>query len=117
MRGSEALRDLVRAREAAKQDQMRARHRLSKFLLSSASAIWSKVMDAPLSDLGCAVALHADSSGGHASGSSARGRAHAGTGSASGASHHGKAVKLASPSFQQASTIYSHCAASQISRL
>src|SRR6201993_1406150 len=29
--GSEALRDLVRAREAAKQDQMRARHRLSKF--------------------------------------------------------------------------------------
>jgi transposase len=32
---SEALRDLVRAREAAKQDQMRARHRLSKFLLRS----------------------------------------------------------------------------------
>jgi transposase len=32
--GSEALRDLVRAREA-KQDQMRARHRLSKFLLRS----------------------------------------------------------------------------------
>jgi transposase len=31
--GSEALRDLVRAREAAKQDQMRARHRLSKFFL------------------------------------------------------------------------------------
>ena len=31
--GHEALRDLVRAREAAKQDQMRARHRLSKFLL------------------------------------------------------------------------------------
>jgi hypothetical protein len=33
--GSEALRDLVRAREAAKQDQSRARHRLSKFLLRS----------------------------------------------------------------------------------
>lgn len=33
--GSEALRDLVRARETAKQDQMRARHRLSKFLLRS----------------------------------------------------------------------------------
>ena len=32
---SEALRDLVRAREAAKQDQLRARHRLSKFLLRS----------------------------------------------------------------------------------
>jgi transposase len=30
---SEALRDLVRAREASKQDQLRARHRLSKFLL------------------------------------------------------------------------------------
>lgn len=29
----EALRDLVRAREAAKQDQLRARHRLQKFLL------------------------------------------------------------------------------------
>jgi transposase len=31
--GSEALRDLVRAREAAKADQLCARHRLSKFLL------------------------------------------------------------------------------------
>src|SRR5438445_13185735 len=29
----EALRDLVRAREAAKQDHLRARHRLGKFLL------------------------------------------------------------------------------------
>lgn len=28
----EALRDLVRTRKAAKKDQMRARHRLSKFL-------------------------------------------------------------------------------------
>jgi transposase len=33
--GSEALRDLVRGREAAKQDQLRARHRLGKFLLRS----------------------------------------------------------------------------------
>lgn len=32
-RAHEALRDLVRAREAAKRDQLRARHRLSKFLL------------------------------------------------------------------------------------
>jgi transposase len=31
--GSEALRDLVRQREAAKHDQLRARHRLTKFLL------------------------------------------------------------------------------------
>ena len=30
---SEAVRDLVRAREAAEQDQLRARHRLAKFLL------------------------------------------------------------------------------------
>lgn len=30
---TEALRDLVRAREVAKQDQLRARHRLGKFLL------------------------------------------------------------------------------------
>ena len=30
---TEGLRDLVRAREAAKQDQLRARHRLGKFLL------------------------------------------------------------------------------------
>jgi transposase len=30
---TEALRDLVRARQAAKQDQLRARHRLGKFLL------------------------------------------------------------------------------------
>lgn len=31
--GHEALRDLVRAREAAKKDELRARHRLSKYLL------------------------------------------------------------------------------------
>jgi transposase len=35
MRFSEAERDRVRTREAAKQDQIRARHRLSKFLLRS----------------------------------------------------------------------------------
>ena len=33
----EALRELVRAREAAKKDQLRARHRLGKFLLGMAS--------------------------------------------------------------------------------
>jgi len=44
----EALRDLVRAREAAKRDQLRARHRLGKFLLrhgwqrpSSMKSAWS----------------------------------------------------------------------------
>jgi transposase len=34
----EALRDLVRAREAAKKDQLRGRHRLSKFLLRQGRA-------------------------------------------------------------------------------
>lgn len=44
----EALRDLVRAREAAKKDQLRARHRLGKFLLrhgrrpSPAMAAWTQ---------------------------------------------------------------------------
>lgn len=44
----EALRDLVRAREAAKKDQLRARHRLGKFLLrhgrrpSMAVTAWSQ---------------------------------------------------------------------------
>lgn len=35
----EALRDLVRAREAAKRDQLRARHRVSKFLLRQGRAM------------------------------------------------------------------------------
>ena len=44
----EALRDLVRAREAAKRDQLRARHRLGKFLLrhgrrpATAMRAWSQ---------------------------------------------------------------------------
>src|ERR1700680_3887132 len=44
----EALRDLVRAREAAKKDQLRDRHRLGKFLLrhgkrpTDAGTAWSK---------------------------------------------------------------------------
>ena len=44
----EALRDLVRAREAAKKDQLRARHRLGKFLLrqgrrpSTPMAAWTQ---------------------------------------------------------------------------
>jgi transposase len=47
--GSEALRDLVRAREAAKQDQLRARHRLSKFLLRMGQrpAVGMKAWTAP----------------------------------------------------------------------
>jgi len=47
--GSESLRDLVRAREAAKQDQLRARHRLSKFLLRMGQrpAVGMKAWTAP----------------------------------------------------------------------
>jgi hypothetical protein len=80
--GSEALRQAGSDASTASAEQVPA-------ALRSASAIWSKAMDASLSDLGYAVALHTDSSGGHAAGLSARGRAHAGTGSASGAGHHG----------------------------
>jgi transposase len=39
---TEALRDLVRARETAKQDQLRARHRLSKSASSTRSSVRSK---------------------------------------------------------------------------
>ena len=47
--GSEALRDLVRAREAAKQDQLRAHHRLGKFLLRMGQrpAVGMKAWTAP----------------------------------------------------------------------
>lgn len=47
--GSESLRDLVRAREAAKQDQLRARHRLAKFLLRMGQrpAVGMKAWTAP----------------------------------------------------------------------
>jgi transposase len=47
--GSEALRDLVRAREAAKQDQLRACHRLGKFLLRMGQrpAVGMKAWTAP----------------------------------------------------------------------
>ena len=52
--GSEALRDLVRAREAAKQDQLRARHRLSKFLLRTGQrpAAWDQGLDPALPGVG-----------------------------------------------------------------
>src|SRR5438477_12200727 len=79
--GPEALRDLVRAREAAKQDQMRARHRLSKFPLRPGQPPpTGETVEASLCDLGCTVTVHAVSSGVHATGLSARGRAHACTG-------------------------------------
>ena len=45
----EALRDLVRAREAAKRDQLRARHRLGKFLLRSGWQRPEHLKSSPLS--------------------------------------------------------------------
>ena len=53
--GSEALRDLVRQREAAKQDQLRARHRLTKFLLryGPSSAAGTEGVDGALHESGC----------------------------------------------------------------
>src|SRR5258705_1475599 len=57
--------------------------------LGSASADRNQAVDASLSDLGCAVTLHTDGSGGDAARLSARSRAHARTGGATGTSHHG----------------------------
>ncbi len=75
---SEALRDLVRAREAAKQDQLRARHRLSKFLLRSGQrpAPGVKTWTADLHGLGAADPLCADGPGVDAAGLSSRSRTH-----------------------------------------
>jgi hypothetical protein len=80
--GFEALPDLVRAREAAKQDQMRARQSVEQVsaALRAASTVRSETLDA------CYLIWVADGSGCHASGLSARSRAHAATCSASGAS-------------------------------
>jgi transposase len=47
----EALRELVRAREAAKQDQLRARHRLSKFLLRHGRRIPARIKIGPRTGL------------------------------------------------------------------
>ena len=88
--GSEALRDLVRAREAAKQDQTRARHlEQVSSALRSASTDRSQAVDTTLSDLGGAATFHSDRSGVHTPGLFARGRAHAGAGRTPGASHPG----------------------------
>ncbi|MGB8478314.1 MAG: transposase [Acidobacteriaceae bacterium] len=88
---SEALRDLVRARETAKQDQLRARHRLNKFLLRMGQrpAAGMKAWTAPLHGLGAAGSLYAVGARGHDAGLSARGRSHGRAGEAAGAVHHG----------------------------
>ena len=88
---SEALRDLVRAREAAKQDQLRARHRLSKFLLrtgqrpAQAVKAWTQSYMAWVRQLGYEQAAQES----HASGSPARSGAHGGTGEAPGSGDYG----------------------------
>ena len=73
----EALRDLVRAREAAKKDQLRARHRLGKFLLRhgrrppTAMKAWTQ---AHLTWVKSAVHFEHAGAGGHAAGLPPRGR-------------------------------------------
>jgi hypothetical protein len=52
------------------------------------ASVRSEIIDAPLPDLGCAATFHINSSGVHAAGLPARGRAHARTSGTSGASHH-----------------------------
>jgi transposase len=61
----EALRDVVRAREAAKQDQLRARHRLSKFLLRHGRRFpeAGKAWTAEVHGLGQAGTFHATGPG------------------------------------------------------
>ena len=72
----EALRDLVRAREAAKKDQLRARHRLSKFLLRHGEAARGhEGLDAETSEVGeVGRPFRAAGAGGHAAGLRERGR-------------------------------------------
>ncbi len=81
--GSEALRDLVRAREAAKQDQLRARHRLSKFLLRTGQrpALGVKAWTQAYLAWVQADSLHTGGAGIDVAGLSARGRAHGRSGS------------------------------------
>src|SRR5580700_1145914 len=86
---SEALRDLVRQREAAKQDQLRARHRLTKFLLRTGQRppLGLKAWTEALHEVAGAGRLYAAGAGSHASGLYERSRAHERTGEAVGGSH------------------------------
>ena len=88
---SEALRDLVRAREAAKQDQLRARHRLGKFLLRHGlrPRARGEGLDAGAPGLGAPDPSRAAGAAVHAAGLSARGGAHGRAGEAAGASDRG----------------------------
>ena len=86
---SEALRDLVRQREAAKQDQLRARHRLTKFLLryGTTSTPGSEGVDRALHAVAGAGPLYAASAGSHATGLHERSGAYERAGQAIGRSH------------------------------
>ena len=99
---SEALRDLVRQREAAKQDQLRARHRLTKFLLRTGQRppLGSEGMDRALHAVAGAGPLRAAGAGSHATGLHERirayecarqalGRSHSRSGEAGAAGHAG----------------------------
>jgi transposase len=103
--GSEALRDLVRTREAAKQDQLRARHRLSKFLLRSGQRPPSGIRPWTRPYLIWVAQLRFTqmAQGGDAAGLSARSRAHARTGERLERAIT-EAVKLASPALQEVIT-------------
>ena len=75
---SEALRDLVRQREAAKQDQLRARHRLTKFLLRTGRRppLGLEGVDRTLPGLAAAGVLHAAGAASHAGGLPERSSTH-----------------------------------------
>jgi transposase len=88
--GSEALRDLVRAREAAKQDQLRARHRLSKFLLRTGQRPAAGVKTWTQAYLSWVKQVHFTQAARESTLLDyARGRAHGRAGQAAGASHLG----------------------------
>ena len=89
----EALRDLVRAREAAKKDQLRARHRLSKFLLRHGrrppvgTKAWTQTYLAWVKQT---VHFEQPAAGGHAAGLCPRGGPRGRPAGAAGAGDHGR---------------------------
>ena len=96
----EALRDLVRAREAAKRDQLRARNRLTKFLLRHGKrpTRGSKSLDLELHELGeegCAFRTAGATS--HLVRLLTRSRAHGRTSYAARAGHRGSSAVSAPP--------------------
>jgi transposase len=85
--GHEALRDLVRAREAATKDQLRARHRLGKFLLRRGLRGGRREeLDGEAPPVGEDAALRARGPGGRLPRLSARGGARGAEGGAAGSS-------------------------------